>query len=266
MHKPTSRLGGALAVLALWSATACMAQTEEATSAAAPAAATGSSSESAATRSTDNLPRTRLRFERGMYKPGIESLSVVRRESTLSNVAGQVAISVVASILSRGVALGGSSFSKNDLAGDPIAELANDPVAVHAAQSDLNEALSRVATRIYQERADVARAEAKEEGLSQAEIDKAGQLQPEADTPLRAGSWQLVYENLNGTDELFRLTLGAELGKPGFRRPPLTCAYASEPIAWNDWRANNWQKLRDERALGVAACAQVLAASPPDRW
>lgn len=268
MHKPTSKLGGTLAVLALVSATACMARAEEVSTAlAAPSAAsTDVSAEAPATKSPESAPRTRLRFERGLYKPGIETLSVVRRENTMNNVAGQVAISVVTTLLSGGVAIGGSGFSKNDLGGEPVVELANDPLAVHPAKSDLGEALSEVATRIYRERAEAARAEAREEGLSQEEIDKAGQLQAEADSPLRAGPWKLVYENLSGDDELFRLTMGAELGKPGFRRPPLTCTYASEPIAWNDWRANNWQKLREERALGVASCAKTLAAAPVERW
>ncbi|MBS0453749.1 MAG: hypothetical protein JSS14_20820 [Proteobacteria bacterium] len=44
-------------------------------------------------------PTTKLRFERGYAKPGIESLRVVRREQTMHNVAGQVALNVIMLVL-----------------------------------------------------------------------------------------------------------------------------------------------------------------------
>lgn len=211
-------------------------------------------------------PQTRLRFDRGTYKPGIETLRVVRRESTMTNVAGQVALGVAVSLLSGGISFGGRGFSKDELAGDTLEELKNDPVAINPAMSELNDALSIVATDIYRRRAAAARDVALKDGSTREEIEEASLLPKEADTPLHPRAWHLVYENLSGSDEMFRLMFGAELGRAGFRRPPAVCAYQSEPIAWSDWQANQWQRLRDERAKAVAQCATALAETPEQRW
>lgn len=210
--------------------------------------------------------QTRLRFDRSSYKPGIERLRVVKRENTINNAAAQVFLSVAASALAGGVSIGGQGFSKDHLAGTDLDELNGDPVAVNPAISDLNDALSRVATEIYRKRAETAHAEALQDGSTPEEIEEASQVQKEADTPLRPGAWHLVYENLSGSDELFRLKFGAELGRPGFRRPPAICAYESEPIAWAQWKSDNWQRLRDERAKAVTRCTEALAATPENRW
>ena len=59
--------------------------------------------------------QTRLRFDRGSYKPGIERLRVVKREDTFNNVAAQVFLSVAASALTGGVGIGAQGFSKDQL-------------------------------------------------------------------------------------------------------------------------------------------------------
>jgi hypothetical protein len=210
--------------------------------------------------------KTRVLFNRGLYKPGIEQLRVVRRENTTNNVATQVALSVGLSLLSRGVAFGAQGFSKDDLAGVNLEELQNDPVAVNPAMNDLKDALSLVATDIYRKRTAQALALAKQDGSTAKEIEEAGRVQTEADTPLHSGSWHLIYENLPGTDELFRLKFSAELGRAGFMRPPAVCRYESEAIPWLQWQADHWQMLRDERAKAVTRCAEVLSATPEKFW
>jgi hypothetical protein len=214
----------------------------------------------------DAALQTRLRFSRGALKPGIEGLRVVRRENTINNVAGQVATSVAASVLSGGIAIGGNGFSKGDLAGTTLEELKDDPVAVNPALNDLNDALSRVATDIYRGRVAAARATALQDGSTPEEIEDTSKVPVEADTPLHPGAWHLVYENLAGSDELYRLNFGAELGRPGFMRPPAACAYQSEPIAWTQWQADHWQRLREERVKAVAYCTAKLAATPEKFW
>ncbi|MBS0342005.1 MAG: hypothetical protein JSS56_15910 [Proteobacteria bacterium] len=186
----------------------------------------------------------------------------------MNNVAGQVALNVGMLVLGGGRAggLGMSNFSKTDLAGEPIEALQGNALAVNPAISDLNEALSKVATRIYSARAAQSHAEALTDGSTPEEIEKAGIVQAEADTPLYAGAWHLVYENLSGNDELFRLRFGAELGHAGFMRPPQACGYQSEPIAWTRWQADDWKVLREERAKAVGACAEVLGAAPEKFW
>jgi hypothetical protein len=211
-------------------------------------------------------PQTRLLFSRGFYKPGIERLRVVRRENTGNYVAGQVALNVAFSLLAGGVAIGAQGFSKDDLAGSTLDELKDDPLGVNPAINDLNDALSKVATDIYRKRAEAAHATALTDGSTPEEIEEAGRVQKEADTPLHPGPWHLVYENLSGTDELFRLKFGAELGRPGFMRPPAACFYQSEPVAWTQWQADNWQRLREERAKAVASCIETLSATPEKRW
>ncbi len=209
-------------------------------------------------------PQTRLRFNRGLYKPGIERLRVVRRENTVNNVAGQIALNVAFAVLVRGAAVQG--FSKDDLGGDTLDALKDDPLGVNPAMAELNEALGKVATDIYRKRAEAAHATALTDGSTPEEIAEAGKVQAEADTPLLPGPWHLVYENLTGSDELFRLKFGAELGRPGFMRPPATCFYQSEPVAWAQWQADNWQRLREERTKAVAVCTETLAATPEKRW
>lgn len=209
---------------------------------------------------------TRLRFDRGTFKPGIEGLRVVKRQNTLNNLAGKVALNVAVSLLAGGPAFGARGFSKDELAGEPLEDLQGDPVVVNPAISDLNDALSGVATEIYRRRASAARETALQDGSTAEEIAQASQVPAEAAVPLHPRAWHLVYENLTGSDELFRLKFGAELGRAGFMRPPAVCAYESPPIAWMEWQAAHWQRLRDERAKAVLACTEKLAATPEDRW
>jgi len=211
-------------------------------------------------------PQTRVRFNRAAYKSGIERLRVVRRENTGNQIAGQIALNVALSLIAGGVSVGGQSFSKDELAGTTLEELKDDPVSANPAIVELTDALSKVATDIYRKRAEAAHALALTDGSTPEEIEEAGRVQKEADTPLNPGAWHLVYENLTGTDELFRLKFGAQLGRAGFMRPPAACFYQSEPIAWTQWQADNWQRLREERAKAVASCTETLAATPEKFW
>ncbi|WP_218508863.1 hypothetical protein [Variovorax sp. dw_308] len=210
--------------------------------------------------------QVRLRVEKGYLKPGYENLRVVRRDHTMNNVAGQVALNVALSLVTRSVVVTGSGFSKDDLAGETLQDLKGDPVLANPATSDLRDALGDVASDIYRRRVAAARATALQDGSTPEEIAEASRMPQEADTPLYPGQWHLVYENLSGTDEMFRLRFGAELGRPGFMRPPSGCAWQSEPIAWTQWQADHWQRLRDERAKAVASCTKVLAGTPEKFW
>ncbi|WP_256221491.1 hypothetical protein [Variovorax sp. OK605] len=210
------------------------------------------------------LPQTRVLFKLGVYKPGIEKLRVVRREDTVGHAAGQVALNVAFAVLAGGMAAQG--FSKDDLGGTTLAALEQDPLGVNPAISDLTDALGKVATGIYRKRAEAAHALALTDGSTPEEIAEAAKVQAQADTPLLPGPWHLVYENLLGSDELFRLKFGAQLGRAGFMRPPAECFYQSEPVAWAQWQADNWQRLREERAKAVAACTAALAATPEKFW
>ncbi|SCX74376.1 hypothetical protein [Variovorax sp. EL159] len=238
-----------------------------ATEPAAVAAGTPASPvEATAAAPAPQQPTTRVRFGRGFYKPGIERLRVVRREDTGNYIAGQIALNVATTLIAGRLSVGAQGFSKDDLGGTTPEELKDDPLAVNPAMSELNDALSKVATDIYRKRAEAAYATALTDGSTPEEIEEARQVQKEADTPLLPGPWHLVYENLTGTDELFRLKFGAELGRAGFMRPPFACLYQSEPIAWTQWKADNWQLLREERAKAVASCTETLAATPEKRW
>jgi len=87
-------------------------------------------------------PQTRVRFSRGMYKPGIEQLRVVRRENTMNNIAGQVALNIALSVIAGGVSVGAQGFSKDDLGGTTLEALKDDPLGVNPAISELNDALT----------------------------------------------------------------------------------------------------------------------------
>ncbi|WP_295983521.1 hypothetical protein [uncultured Variovorax sp.] len=226
--------------------------------AAAPAATDAASASAAA--------QTRVRFARGNYKPGIEQLRVVRRENTMNNIAGQVALNIALSVIAGGVSVSAQGFSKNDLGGTTLEALKDDPLGANPAIDELSNALSKVATDIYRRRAEAAYATALTDGSTAEEIEEARKVQAVADTPLLPGSWHLVYENLTGSDELFRLKFGAALGRAGFMRPPAECFYQSEPVAWNEWQADNWQRLREERAKAVARCTETLSATPEKFW
>ena len=211
-------------------------------------------------------PQTRLRFRLGTYKPGIERLRVVRRENTMNNIAGQVALNIALSVIAGGVSVGAQGFSKDDLGGTMLDALKDDPLGANPAMNELKDALGKVATDIYRKRAEAAYATALTDGSTPEEIEEARKVQAEADTPLLPGPWHLVYENLTGSDELFRLKFGAELGRAGFMRPPAACFYQSEPVAWEQWQADNWQRLREERAKAVARCTETLSATPEKFW
>lgn len=207
---------------------------------------------------------TRVVFARDGQKQGIERLHVVRRQNTMNNVAGQVALNVA--LLALGVGAAGAGFSKTDLLGDDIPELANDPVAVNPGLDDLRDALSVIATRVYAERAAKAQADARTDGSTPEEIKAAGEVPDTLDTPLHPRAWQLVYENLSTDDGLYRLRFSAEMGRAGFMRPPMLCAYESEPLSWAAWRSQNWQPLREARSKAVAHCTEVLGAFAKKRW
>ncbi|MFM9928068.1 hypothetical protein VLK31_34210 [Variovorax sp. H27-G14] len=242
-------------------ASAPLARTAEAPVGEAPVA------EAPVTTSTATVPaapQTRVLFKLGVYKPGIEKLRVVRREDTVGRVAGQVALNVAFAVLAGGAGVQG--FSKDDLGGTTLAALQDDPLGVNPAISDLTDTLSKVATDIYRKRAAAAHALALTDGSTPEEIADAAKVQAQADTPLLPGPWHLVYENLLGSDELFRLKFGAQLGRAGFMRPPAECFYQSEPVAWAQWQADDWQHLRQERAKAVAACTAALSATPEKFW
>lgn len=205
---------------------------------------------------------TRVSFSRGNYKPGIEQLRVVRRQNTVNNVAGQVVLNVALIALTRGGAVQG--FSKDELAGDEIPELAGDPVAANPAMQDVADGLGRVATRLYVHRAIEAVAEAKTDGSTPAEILAAAQLPTDFGTALTPAGWKLVYEELTSVDELYRLKFGANLGRRF--NGPVGCGYASDALPWAAWQADGWKRLREERDKASRICVDQLGAYIRANW
>lgn len=205
---------------------------------------------------------TRVSFSRGTYRPGIEQLRVVRRQNTINNVAAQVALNVAFIVLARGAAV--NSFSKDDLAGDDLPELAGHPAAANPAMQEVAEGLGRVATRFYARRAIEAVAAAKTDGSAPEDILGAAQIPADFGTVLTPGGWHLVYENLAGDDDLYRLRFGAQLGRT-FKGPG-GCGYVSEPLPWAAWQADGWQRLREERAKATTACVDQLGAYITANW
>lgn len=205
---------------------------------------------------------TRVTFNRGNYKPGIEQLRVVRRQNTVNNVAAQVALNVALIALTRGGAVQG--FSKDELAGDEIPELAGHPAATNPAMQDVADGLGRVATRLYVKRAIEAVAEAKTDGSTPAEILAAAQIPTDFGTALTPAGWRLVYEDLTSDGELYRLKFGAHLGRSF--KGPTGCGYASEALSWAAWQADGWQRLQEERAKAANACVDQLGAYVTANW
>lgn len=201
---------------------------------------------------------TRVVFDRGMYKPGIERLRVVRRQNTMNNVAAQVVLNVALIALTRGVAVQG--FSKENLAGDEMTELADDPVARNPAMQEIADGLGRVATRFYARRAIDNLATAKTDGSTAEEIASYSRMPQDLGTPLTPGGWQLVYENLAADDDLYRLKFGANLGRSA------GCSYISDPLTWSAWQADGWQRLREERAKATTQCVATLGAAIAANW
>jgi hypothetical protein len=193
-------------------------------------------------------------FSRGTYREGIERLRIVRRENTANNIALQAAISIGVSLLSRGVVLGAAGFSKEDLLGDEVEGL-DASVSENPAVSDLPRAVGESALRIYRER--------RADGTNPSAA-------PPAEFPavVMPRSWKLVYENLSGDDELFRLNFGAALTwKPRFlviQGRPTVCSYLSESATLSQWRESGWQRLREERSRALLNCAKTFDAALPD--
>ncbi|WP_323500062.1 hypothetical protein [Variovorax sp. RTB1] len=212
--------------------------------------------------SDDSPIVTRVVFNRGMYKPGIERLRVVRRQNTVNNVAAQVALNIALIALTRGAAVQG--FSKDELAGDAMPELANDPVSANPASQDVANGLGRMATRFYARRAIEAVAVAKTDGSTPEEIADASQIPKDLGTALNPTGWQLVYENIASGDDLYRLKFGAQLGRTF--KGPVVCGYVSEPLGWAAWQVDGWQHLREERAKAVTRCTTDLGAYIAANW
>lgn len=196
-----------------------------------------------------------LAFNSGRHQPGYERLRVVRREHTQNNVARQLALNVGLAVLTGGASFAFTGFSKDDLAGTPVVELGDDPIAANPAMTELRAQLGPLATDIYQRRARQL-----QENAAPAELPAFAKAE------LSPGDWHLVYENLAGQDALYRLKFSAQLGTGGLLRKPASCAYASEPLDWAAWQADGWQALRVERDKAVAHCVQALAATPEQHW
>ncbi len=136
---------------------------------------------------------------------------------------------------------------------------------------ELPEALGEIATRVYAERAwkELQRGRS-ESGWTREDMAAAAQLPVEADAPINPGAWRLVYENLSGQDELYRLqfSAGLALASPRFGLPPMpaNCSYHSEPVAWTAWQADGWQRLREERAKALARCVETLGQTKGRLW
>ena len=216
--------------------------------------------------------KTQVRLRGKSYPEDFEPLRVVRRDHTGNAVAAQVALRVGASaIVGRPVIGTVQGFSKDDLVGDPVPELVGQPWATNPGLKDLPEVLGEVATRVYAARAwaELERGR-RESGWTREDMESAAQLPAEADAPINPGVWRLVYENLSGTDELYRLQFSAGLALASLRfgLPPIpaNCSYRSEPADWAAWRADNWQRIREERAKALAQCVDTLVQTKARLW
>lgn len=215
--------------------------------------------------------KTEVRLRGKSYPEGFDQLRVVRRDHTGGAVAAQVAISVLASAVAGGTVVGAQSFSKDDLSGDPVTELAGQAWAGNPGMKELPEALGDIATRVYAARAwkELQRGRS-ETGWTREDMESTARMPAVADAPVNPGPWRLIYENLSGTDELYRLQFraGLALASPRFGLPPMpaNCFYQSEPVAWTAWKADNWQRLREERAKAVDQCVSTLAQTRADLW
>lgn len=224
--------------------------------------------------SADGLvPRgsTQVRLRGKSYPVEFEPLRVVNRNDTAAAVAAQVAFNVGASAITRRTVVSVQGFSKNDLVGDPLPELMGQPWASNPGLTELPQALGEIATRVYAARAwkELERGRS-ESGWTREDMEAAAQPQAEADALVNPGAWQLVYENLSGTDKLYRLqfSAGLALSSVHFGIPPMPaeCLYQSEPADWAAWQADKWQRLREERSKALAQCVDTLGKTRADLW
>lgn len=205
------------------------------------------------------------------YPGGLEQLRVVRRDHTGRAVASQVALNVGLAVATGGRGGVVQSFSKDELIGDAVPELAGQSWASNPGLKELPQALSEIATRVYAARAweELERGRS-ESGWTREDMLAAAQLPAEADAPVNPGVWRLVYENLSGQDELYRLQFSAGLGLASLRfgLPPMpaNCFYQSEPVAWTAWQADAWQRVREERAKALAQCIETLGQTKARLW
>lgn len=214
---------------------------------------------------------TKVRLRGSAYPDGFGQLRVVRPEHTGRAIAAQVALNVGLSIATGGRSLSTQSSSKGELKGDAIAELAAQPWAANPGMKELPDALSEIATRVYAARAwkELERGRS-ESGWTHEDMIAAAQLPAQADAPVSPGAWQLVYENLSGRDDLYRLQFSAtlDLASPRFGLPPMPagCVYQSEPADWKTWQNDDWQRLREERAKALAQCVETLGQTSARLW
>jgi hypothetical protein len=141
---------------------------------------------------------------------GFEQLRVVRRDHTGRAVAAQVALNAGLGVVTGGRGGFVQGFSKDDLIGDAVPELAGQSWAGNPGLKELPQALGEIATRVYAARAwkELERGRS-ESGWTREDMVAAARLPAEADAPVNPGVWRLVYENLSGQDELYRLQFHA---------------------------------------------------------
>lgn len=214
---------------------------------------------------------TKMRLNGKQYPSGFEQLRIVRRDHTGQAVATQVALNVGLAVVTGGRGGFVQGFSKNELIGDAVPELAGQSWASNPGLKELPQALGEIATRVYAARAWTELERGRSEGgWTREDMHAAAQLPAEADAPVNPGVWRLVYENLSGQDELYRLQFSAGLGLASLRfgLPPMpaNCFYQSEPAAWTAWQADSWQRLREERAKALGQCIETLGQTKGRLW
>ncbi len=205
-------------------------------------------------------PVTPLKIRLASGDPSrLAPLRIVQRSSTAGLVAANVGFIVLGAALVN--SSGGSfqhsfGFSKNDLSGSEVDGLsdAEKTLLDDPARTELVDGVGRLAAQFYQSHPATQNASA-----------------PDFEPPveIEPGKWTLVYETLFEGDESFRLQWNAEIRRSGtggpFRRPVnVLCGYQSNmPATLAQWRANDWQLLRDQRAHAVAGCIDVTASRLP---
>lgn len=182
-------------------------------------------------------------------------VTVVKRESTIKNVAAQVGLNVLALALGGG-GFGFQGFSKDDLKGTPIEDaVSRENLKNPVLNEFLRELQSKVSTAVQQ---------------NPALVQKSYQ-QP---ILIADGNARLIYESLAGEDEeYFRLKSNLIIYKRREDAGILTfspnivmnCETASDnPLTLSQWAVNNYQMVKTQLDTMLSTCEPKILAKLPD--
>ena len=171
-------------------------------------------------------------------------LAVVEQKNKSNAIAAQVGVSVLMSVLGGGISVGGTSFKKEQLAGEVIADAKDTAKLLNPSFKELPEKLAK--------------------GVDETVRNEFSTEKFKGQLNINPDAWKLVYDQVDGDSaekNTYRLYYGATVYRGGkfFLTPKqFSCHQVSEAKVLSQWRENDYQAVSQVRDELLNKCIDEL--------